>query len=77
MDITDRMLVSNRDWDPSYLNEIFQEDFYDYCDMWSSDLSDSAIVSHLENVEKYCPITEDITMDDDTLCSAVEQIEEE
>ena len=77
MDITDRMLVSNRDWDPSYLNEIFQEDFYDYCDMWSSDLSDAAIVSHLENVEKYCPITEDITMDDDTLYSAVEQIEEE
>ena len=29
-------LIHNRDWDPGYLKEIFDMDFYDYSEHWSS-----------------------------------------
>ena len=77
MEVSDRLLVCNKDWDPSYLQEIFEPDFYDFSHMWNSDVSDNVLVCQVENIEKYSPITEDITMDDDILCSAVEQIEKE
>ena len=40
-------------------------------------MSDMELVHNVEQVEKYCPITEDISMDDHVLYSAVEKIEEE
>ena len=68
----------NRDWDPVYLSEIFDTDFNDFSDMWaSSSVTDSEIIAEYEKVESYCPITEDISMDDNILCTAVEKIEEE
>ena len=46
--------------------------------MWSySNISDSEIVAVADKVESYCPITEDISLDDSELCSAVEKIEQE
>ena len=77
MDITDSELWINRDWDPVYLSDIFEEEFDDIESLWSSDVNDLELVSYIENMEKYIPIVEDISLDDDLLCSAVEQIEEE
>ena len=45
--------------------------------MWSSNVTDSDLVQECERVEKYCLIMEDISLDDSTLCQAVEIIEEE
>lgn len=77
MELSDSYLWTNRDWDPNYLLDIFREDFNDYSTLWKSDLSDLALVKEVEKMEKYSPIVEDISMDDTTLCYAVEQIEEE
>ena len=77
MEIPDRLLYTNMDWDPSYLQLIFSQDFYDFSHMWSSNVTDMELVQESEKVERYCPITEDISMDDSTLCQAVEMIEEE
>ena len=75
MDISDSLLWKNRDWDPSYLLDIVSEDFYDFGDLWDSSICDSDLVSSVENMEKYCPIVEDISVDDEFLCEAVEEIE--
>ena len=77
MDVLDSMFISNRDWDPGYLMDIFSHDFFEFQDLWSSQMSDNELVKEVQNVEKYQPIVEDISMDDDLLCSAVEKIEEE
>ena len=79
MEVSDNMLKMNRDWDPSYLKQLFDEDFYDQGDLWKSNVCDDDLVNESFRVEreKYCPIIEDISMDDTTLCSAVEKIEEE
>ena len=34
-------------------------------------------MKHVENMERYCPIVEDISLEDDILCSEVEKIETE
>ena len=67
-------IFSNRDWDPEYLKLLFSEDFYDmnYHWMGTSYVSDEDLV---KVTEKYCPITEDISLDDDTLPVEVERIE--
>ena len=80
MDGDDEIFVSNKDWDPSYLYELFKEDFFDFEDMSISEtVSDGDLVKVVESVEngKYCPEVEDISFDDDALCSAVEKIEKE
>ena len=69
-------LISNQDWDPTYLASIFSEDFYDMADHWNgpSYVSDDVLLNSTNN-DKYCPIVEDISLDDDTLRSHVEEIE--
>ena len=66
----------NRDWDPCYLSQIFSEDFNDFTEMWSTDVTDSEIVTEAIHAEHYCPLVEDISLDDAELCTAVEKIEE-
>ena len=34
------------------------------------------LVEEAERLEKYCPVVEDISLNDDTLCSAIEDIED-
>ena len=70
-------LWANCDWDPSYLSCIFDVDFDDCSDLWISDVSDSDLLGIVTIMESYCPIVEDISMDDNELCQAVEKIEEE
>ena len=36
---------------------------------------DTDLVSEVEKIERYCPVMEDISLDDRTLCTAVEGIE--
>ena len=77
MELSDEFLWQNRDWDPSYLKDLMDTDFNDLSDLWSSNVRDSELVSEVERVERYCPITEDISLDDDTLCHAVDTIEDQ
>ena len=48
-------------------------------ELWKSNVADSVLVNETSRVERqpYCPVTEDISLDDQTLCSAVEKIEQE
>ena len=77
MDISDSLLWRNRNWDPNYLLELISEDFYEFAELWDSDMADLDLISQVEQIEKYCPIVEDISLDNQILCSAVEKIEEE
>ena len=73
MDLADRVFVTNCDWDPQYLLEVVTEDFYDFKEHWENCLSDMDLVAAEE--PRYCPVAEDISLDDETLYEAVEQIE--
>ena len=77
MDVSDNLLWSNRDWDPSYLSSVFEVDFYDFNDLWMDSINDMELVEAVNNAEKYCPVVEDISMEDDELCMAVNKIEDE
>ena len=77
MEMTDRVFISNRDWDPAYLSEIFTQDFYEFRDLWQTSVPDMELVRAVETVDKYSPVVEDISLDDSTLCKAVEEIEEQ
>ena len=77
MEVSDEMLVSNLDWDPVYLRLLFEEDFDDFTELWQSNVSDMDLVSQASDMEKYCPVVEDISMEDEVLYSAVERIEKE
>ena len=63
--------MCNCDWDPVCLQQLFAED------LWSSNVSDLELLHKVEEMERYCPITEDISMEDELLCSAVERFETE
>ena len=52
MDLADTLIISNRDWDPSYLSELFSEDYHDFPELWSSNMSDSQLIQEVEKVEK-------------------------
>ena len=60
MEIVDSVLSWNRDWDPSYLALLFSEDFYNFTDLWMSNVSDSDLVNSEKNTDIYCPVVEDI-----------------
>ena len=77
MEVSDRYLLHNHNWDPSYLKDIFDVDFNDSSELWISDIDDMDLVQFANDVERYSPIVEDIFMDDSELCKAVEMIEEE
>ena len=77
MDVSDAVIWRNKDWDPSYLLDIFTEDFYNFDELWDNSLTDSDLVQGVSKIEKYFPVVEDISMDDEELCKAVEQIEYE
>ena len=79
MEVSDDILMGNRDWDPCYLRLLFEDDFHDVTELWKSNVRDEELVTETVRVEreKYCPITEDISLDDATLCSEVEKIEDE
>ena len=77
MNMSDDYLKSNRDWDPSYFSMLFSDDFNDFSDLWSSNMGDKELVNAVEKLEIYSSIVEDISLDDNVLYQAVEQIEQE
>ena len=79
MDIADHVFVTNLDWDPQYLMECVTQDFYDFTEHWQNCLSDKELIDgkRLGPGSWYCPLVEDISLNDDTLYEAVEQIEHE
>ena len=80
MDLADRIFFTNRDWDPQYLREVVCQDFYEFKEHWQTSISDMELIEAAErgpSAMNYCPVVEDISLDDDTLCEAVEQIETE
>ena len=73
---------SNLDWDPCYLSFIFDVEFDDMSDLWDFDQSskDSELVEVMDGYkksDKYVPLVEDISLDDEFLRDAVETIEHE
>ena len=79
MEISDGLLWSNRDWDPSYLCKVMNQDFFDYNELWSGSLefNDTELVENVNKIERYCPEVEDISLDDESLLNAVTDIENE
>ena len=77
MEVPDCMFYLNRDWDPCYLSSIVDSDFYEFGELWNTDMDDRELVNYVDKIDKYCPIVEDISLDDRELCSAVETIEAE
>ena len=77
MDISDDLLMQNIDWDPVYLASIFDTEFSDCSELWVNEMDDSQLLEVVEQSERYSPIVEDISLDDNVLYLAVEQIETE
>ena len=77
MEVSDEFLLENRDWDPVYLSTLVEPDFHDFTDHWKSSIKDNELVNEMERVERYNPITEDISLDDYVLCDALDKIEHE
>ena len=76
MDTND--LFINFDWEPSYLELIFNEDFLDMTDLWNEEfVTDSELLEMCKNSEIYSPIVQDIMLDEDDLVRAVTKIESE
>ena len=48
-----------------------------FSELWISDINDVELLEAEKGVEKYCPLVEDISIEDSDLCLAVERIEEE
>ena len=77
MEVPDCDFMTNFDWDPAYLKQLFTQDFYDFRELWNSNIPDEDLVTEMNKVERYSPIVEDISLDDTVLCTAVEKIEQE
>ena len=76
MELSNRIFVTNQDWDPYYLRDLVCQDWYDFKELWQSDvIGDNELVKAVDSVDQYCPVLEDISLDDMTLCQAVEEIE--
>ena len=45
--------------------------------MWKSNVNDMELVEHSQKFERYVPIVEDISVEDEVLCSAVDEVEKE
>ena len=65
-----------------YLSIIFDVEFDDMSDLWDfdqslKDLELVEVMDHYEKSDKYVPLVEDISLDDEFLCDAVETIEHE
>ena len=76
MEFSDEYFSTNCDWDPCYLAMLFEEEFNDFSLLWISEISDVELITEGSKMDVYCPIVEDISIEDDVLCSAVEKIEE-
>ena len=77
MEFSDEYLSTNYNWDPCHLATLFKEEFNDFSLLWTSEVSDVELITEVSKMDVYCSIVEDISIEDEVLCSAVEKIEEE
>ena len=77
MEFSDDIFSTNRDWDPSYLRQLFNDSFDNLSSLWINGVEDSVLIDEMEKYESYQPIVEDISLEDEVLCTAVQKIEEE
>ena len=54
---------------------LFDEDFHDFSELWCGNMENRDLVNAVEKLEIYSPVVEDISLDDNVLCQAVEKIE--
>ena len=76
----DYILLNSMDnWDLYYLGNLFSGDVEEGSNLELLNSSDAELLSSVEKLERdpYQPIVEDITMDDEDLVRAVDQIESE
>ena len=52
MDTSDYLMSMSKDWDPEYLSTIFDVDFDDVSELWSSNIGDTQLVKEVEKIEK-------------------------
>ena len=71
IELSDEVLSKNIEWDPSYLSQSMSEDFFEFSDLWVRNSLDMELV---KEVEKYSLIVKYISIDDETLCTAMEKI---
>ena len=48
MEVSDNYLLSNRDWDPSYLRLLFKDDFHDESELWKSNVTNEELQLQLQ-----------------------------
>ena len=80
MEVPDVVFGRNRDWDPTYLRDLMMDDFFDFSDLWSNEnVGDTELVRAVNRCEHeyYCPVVEDISIEDEVLCNAVQKVEQE
>ena len=54
MDVSDELLWSSKDWDPSYLTDIVTQDFYDFSELWNcGNVSDQVLVKDVTFIEHF------------------------
>ena len=53
MENSDDIFSINRDWDPSYLSEIFNESFDDCSTLWLNGIDDSVLNEEMDKYECY------------------------
>ena len=81
MDFEDDLFL-NLDWDPVYLAYLFRQEFDDIDYLWKFEIVSGFELLKMSEIsdcvqEKYSPCVEDISLDDDFLCDAVDRIESE
>ena len=77
MECLDRALTGKRDWDPTYFSELFSQNFFDFNHLWASNMGDKDLIDAVETIEWYTPLVQDISLADETLYQAVEEIDYE
>ena len=77
MESSDSDILAHRDWDPSYLQQLFSHDFFEYPELWVSNVTDGDLNKEMDKLDRYCLVTEDISLEDDVLYNAVGKIEHE
>ena len=76
MELSDRIFVTNFDWDPIHLKQMVSADFYEFREFSQSNIADKELVKEAEKTEWYCPLVEDISIDN-VLYKVVQEIENE
>ena len=76
MDFEDDLFL-NLDWDPVYLAYLFREEFDDIDYLWDFEIVNDLELLKMSEIsdcvtEKYSPCVEDISLDDDVLCDALD-----